>query len=79
MKIKRLTLTENGEIESVFMLTQDQYYSLIQHAINDLMVRGVLEIMDLSPEEVKKIKEEQDQEVRKRFLEEINAKDLYQA
>ena len=79
MKLKRLSQNEDGEIESLFILTPEQYYSLIQHAINDLMVRGVLEIMDLPEEEVKKIKEEQDAEVKKKFLEEVDIKNLHQA
>ena len=79
MKLKRLTITEDGNVESIFILTPEQYYSLVQHAINDLMVRGVLDIMDMSEEEIKKIKDEQDSEVRKKFLEQVDAKDLHQA
>lgn len=74
-----MTTTEGNEVEAIFVLTPEQYYSLIQHAINDLMVRGVLDIMDMSEEDVKKLKDEQDTEVRKKFLEQVDAKDLYQA
>lgn len=79
MKLKRIQLDENGQIETVWILTPEQYHGLVNHAINDLMMRGVIQALDLSPEEAKEIQEEALKETQRNFLETIDSKDMSQA
>lgn len=79
MILKRLTQTTDGNVESVFLLTTDQYYMLIQHAINDLMMKGIVSVMELSEEEAKKIYDEHLEETKRVFLENVDADTLPRA
>ena len=79
MKLKRISMTDGGEVESIFVLSQEQYYGLLQHAINDLMLRGVLEIVDMTDDERTKLKEEHEKDIREKFLEAVDPKTLHQA
>lgn len=79
MILKKLTQTVDGNVESVFLLTTDQYYMLIQHAINDLMMKGIVSVMELSEEEAKQLYDEHLEETKKAFLEKINVEDLPRA
>lgn len=72
-------MSNNGEVETVFVLTQEQYHALVNHAINDLMMKGVISTMELPTEEADKMKQEALEEVQKLFLEQAAPEDLPQA
>ena len=79
MKLKRIQVDQDGQIETVWMLSNEQYHSLINHAINDLLMKGIIETIDLSPEELQKMQKESFAEVQKTFLMDARPEDLPQA
>lgn len=79
MIIKKLTQTTDGNVESVFLLTTDQYYMLIQHAVNDLMMKGIVSVMELTKEEADKFYAEHLEETKKAFLENVDVDTLPRA
>lgn len=72
-------MTTGQEVETVFVLSQDQYHALVNHAINDLMMKGIITTMELPTEEANKMKQEALEEAQKMFLEQANTETLPQA
>lgn len=79
MKLKKIEVNKNGEVETVWVLSADQYYFLIHYAINDLINKGLVETEKLSEEEFKKLQEAALDEVKTQFLVGLDTKDLPQA
>lgn len=79
MKLKKITMTNDGKVETVFVLNSDQYHALVNHAINDLMMKGIITTMELPAEEAEKMKKEALEEAQKQFLEQAEPSTLPQA
>lgn len=79
MKLKKIEVNKNGEVETVWVLSADQYYFLIHYAINDLINKGLVETEKLSEEDFKKLQEAALDEVKTQFLVGLDTKDLPQA
>jgi hypothetical protein len=79
MKLTKIVTTEDGNIETTWVLAPEQYYSLLQHAINDLTLKGVIESVELSEEDVKQLHAEALTEARKTFLEQVPVESLPQS
>lgn len=60
IRIQEQPSTEaNGEEEtlSTWALTGEQYHILLNYAINDLVLKGLIEVSDMTKEEVEAMKE----------------------
>ena len=79
MKLKKIELTEDGKVESVWLLSTDQYYFLIHYAINNLIQRGLVQAETISEMDFKKLQEEEMEDLKKNFLKEVDVKDLPRA
>lgn len=79
MKLKKIEINNEGQVETVWVLTPEQYHSLIHHAINDLLLKGIVQSVDISEDELKKLQEEALEEVQKEFLSEVSIDDLAKA
>lgn len=71
MKLKKIEISNEGNVETVFILTPDQYHALINHAINDLLTKGIVETVKLSEEELQQIQQEAMEEIQKEFLAQV--------
>lgn len=76
MKLKKLELTQDGKVESVWLLSTDQYYFLIQYAISNLIQRGLVQSETISEEDFKKM---QESELDISILNNLDIKDLPRA
>ena len=76
MVLKRLQKDNDGNIESTWILTPEQYYTFINYAVNDLLAKGAIEALDIDEEEAAKIMQEYEN---KSLLESANIEDLPQA
>lgn len=79
MKLKTITLNEDGKVETVFVLDKDQYHSLINHAINDLLAKGILSTMEISKEEAAQLQQEMLEKQQAAFLEAVETTDMPRA
>lgn len=72
MKLKNIEINKDGEIETVWLLSPDQYYFLVHYAVNDLLLRGLVQSEKLTEEEFKKMQAEALQDSKAEFLENID-------
>lgn len=79
MILKKITIDKDGQVETLFVLNPEQYHALVNHAINDLMMKGIIKIMDLPIEEEEKLKQEALEEAQRTFLEQVEVTDLHKA
>lgn len=79
MKLKKVDLNKDGEVETVWVLSTDQYYFLIHYAINHLIQKGLASSETITEEEFKKLQQEAESDLQKQFLTEVDPKDLSQA
>jgi hypothetical protein len=79
MKLRKIETTKNGEIETTWMLSPEQYHNLLQHAINDLTMKGVISTINLSEAEVADLQKEALEEIKKQFLENLDVKEMSNA
>lgn len=76
MKLKTIKVNNEGKVETLFILTQEQYHALLNHAINDLLMKGICETIQLSPEEEANLKKEALDEAQLTFLERVETSTL---
>jgi hypothetical protein len=50
--------SETGETLSTWALSGEQYHILLNYAINDLVMKGLIEVSDLTKEEIEVIRQE---------------------
>lgn len=79
MILKKIILNKEGDVETLWYLTQEQYYLLLNHAINDLIKRGLIEVSEMTQEELEELKKAQEKEGQKMFLEQVDKDDLPRA
>ena len=75
MELRKLITTKDGEVHATWVLTQDQMAVLYWYAINDLIGKGLAEVVEISPEQLEDLKKEQEQQ----FLASTNTEDLPRA
>lgn len=76
MKLKTIKINKDGQVETMFLLSPEQYHALVNHAINDLLMKGICKSIDLSPEEEETLKKEALSEAQISFLETVDRADL---
>lgn len=79
VKLKKIDINKNGEIETIWVLSPDQYYFLVHHAVNDLLQKGLVETEQISEDEYKQMQAEALDAAKHEFLENIDIKDLPKA
>ena len=79
MILKKLKYKTNGEVESVWMMTQDQMQMMLNYAVNSLMEQGLAADLEVDEESVEEEAGEPEYEAMKEFLEQVKIKDLPQA
>ena len=79
VNLKKIEINKDGEVETKWILTSDQYYFLVNYAVNDLIRKGVATVELLTEEELKKIQTEVSEESRKEFLVNLPPDNMYKA
>ena len=79
LELKRLVKDPEGNFEATWVLTQEQMAVLYWFAINELVGRGMVQVIDISPEQLEQMKKEAEAEGALDFLKTSDIKDLPQA
>ena len=79
MIIKKYTKEENGNIEIVWVINQEQQVLLHTYALESLLARGLLSTADISKEEFEKYTKELEEQIFSRLLKELKTEDMPQA
>lgn len=79
MKLKKIEINKEGEIETVWVLTPDQYYFLVHYACNDLLQRGIAQTENITEAELKQMQQDALKDAQNDFLANVDAAALAQA
>ena len=58
MELRKLIKNENGQYEATWLLTSEQMATLYWYAINDLVARGLAQVLEITPEHAEQMKKE---------------------
>ena len=58
MELRKLIKNESGQYEATWLLTSEQMATLYWYAINDLVARGLAQVLEITPEQAEKMKRE---------------------
>ena len=79
MLIKRFEKKENGVAEIEWILSLDQQVLLINYAVESLLMTGLIKFADLSSEDFEKHNSSMQQELIKKYLEQLEPDEIPKA
>jgi len=79
VELKRLVRDEEGNVYATWVLTPDQFGFLLHYAITDLLEQGVAHVNDISEADLKKLKEEAEEDQTLQILQNLSVDDLPKA
>ena len=72
-------MKKNGEVESVWMLTNEQYTQLLNFAVNHLLAVGSVTVQDIDEDNLEEEAGEEEYDAMKELLEAAKKEEMYQA
>lgn len=80
MILKRLKVNNaNGEVESTWMLTQEQFMLLLNYSIDSLLSKGLISTIDVSEEELEELQKQAENEAAQELLSKLDKNLIGQA
>jgi hypothetical protein len=77
--LKRIKIENNGEVETTWALSQEQYHVLLNYAIDSLLSRGLISTIDISEEDLAKMQQEAEGVAATELLNTLDETKLHQA
>lgn len=80
MILKKINFeAEEGQMESVWLIDNDQYQMLVNFAVNELMRRGILHVTEMQEQELLQSGTDDEREEYLNYLEGTDKKKMFQA
>ena len=80
MILKKINFeAEEGQMESVWLIDNDQYQMLVNFAVNELMRRGILQVTEMQEQELLQSGTDDEREEYLNYLEGTDKKKMFQA
>jgi len=79
MILKKIKFEAEGEMETVWVIAPEQYQMLINYAVNTLMKQGIAKVVEMNEEEFLQTGTDDEREEYLKYLEDTDAKKMFQA
>ena len=79
MNLKKIDVNKDGEVETVWVLSQDQYYFLVNFAVNHFIKEGIATVETISKEDLETLKKQAMDEATKDYLVNADTTAMYKA